>query len=440
MKFNKKISKLITGLFLIIIFVILLFIIFKLSNKRSNDNYGTIQNLQTSTITSGETYTLEGEYSNITINTSDAVQLSFNGVIISSDNGPALNVEKAKEVSIILNGENSITSTTTESLDGAIFSKADLAFSGEGSLNIKSNFDGIVSKDNLVIESGTYNISSDDDGIRGKDSVLIKNGTFNITSGGDAIKSTNVSDSSYGYITIENGSFIIDSNRDGFQAETKLVINNGIFSINTNGNSSEESYKAIKAGTYIELNGGEFQLDTSDDSIHSNGDIIVNKGTYTIKSFDDGIHAAGLVEINDCTIDITASEGIEGTYVKINNGIINISASDDGINATNKSTSYSVIVEINGGEITINMRQGDTDGIDSNGNLYINGGTINITGQSAFDYDGEAKYSGGKMIVNGEETTTITNQFGGGMIRGGMNSGVPPSDGRQDGNVRGRMR
>lgn len=47
--------------------------------------------------------------------------------------------------------------------------------------------------------------------------------------------------------------------------------------------------------------------------------------------------------------------------------------------------------------------------------MYINGGTINITGQSAFDYDGEAKYTGGDLTVNGTKTTTITNQFGGQM-------------------------
>ena len=78
------------------------------------------------------------------------------------------------------------------------------------------------------------------------------------------------------------------------------------------------------------------------------------------------------------------------------------------------------------------MAQGDTDGIDSNGNLYINGGTINITGQSPFDYDGEAKYTSGTMIINGKETTEITNQFaGGGMM--GIPQGERPNDQRMNG-------
>ena len=84
--------------------------------------------------------------------------------------------------------------------------------------------------------------------------------------------------------------------------------------------------------------------------------------------------------------------------------------------------------------------QGDTDGMDSNGNLYINGGTINITGQSPFDYDGEAKYNGGTIIVNGETTNTITSQMMGGGMGGpnGMNMqdrGMP-----NGGNMNGRGR
>ena len=135
-----------------------------------------------------------------------------------------------------------------------------------------------------------------------------------------------------------------------------------------------------------------------------------------------------MIVINDGTFNINAAEGIEATYIKINDGTINISASDDGINAANKSSAYSIAVEINGGYITIKMGSGDTDAIDSNGNLYINGGTIDITGNSPFDYDGNAEYNGGTIIVNGTETNSITNQFMGGGMNGGrqmnQNGGV----------------
>ena len=64
------------------------------------------------------------------------------------------------------------------------------------------------------------------------------------------------------------------------------------------------------------------------------------------------------------------------------------------------------------------MGAGDTDGIDSNGDLIINGGTISINGQSPFDYDGNGELNGGTLIVNGTQTETLTNQMMGG--RGGM--------------------
>ena len=321
---------------------------------------------KTVNITSGGTYDLSGSYESVTINTDDEkVTLNLTNVEITNSNGPAINIVESDKVTIVLSGTNKITSTTTEDLDGAIYSKADLTLAGTGSLEVKSNYDGIVSKDDLVIENGVYDINSDDDGIRGKDCVEITTGEFTINAGGDGIKSSNEEDTTRGYVTIKGGTFNITAKSDGIQAITKLTIDGGTF-------------------------------------------------------------------------DITASEGLEATYVVINDGTINISASDDGINASKKSTISTPTVEINGGNITIKMGQGDTDGIDSNGNIYINGGTIDITGNSPFDYDGTAQKNGGTIIVNGTQTDTITNQMMGGGMGGpggmqGFNDGqmTPPSGGQR---------
>ena len=51
--------------------------------------------------------------------------------------------------------------------------------------------------------------------------------------------------------------------------------------------------------------------------------------------------------------------------------------------------------------------QGDTDAIDSNGDIVVNGGYIDITANSAFDYDGTASYNGGTIIINGEQVNEI---------------------------------
>ena len=133
---------------------------------------------------------------------------------------------------------------------------------------------------------------------------------------------------------------------------------------------------------------------------------------------DDGIQANAINQIDGGIITITsATEGIEGTYVQINGGEITINASDDGINATSKSE-YDVLLEVNGGTISVVMGAGDTDAFDSNGEIAINGGTITIEGMSAFDSDGTATLNGGDVTVNGEKITEITQmQMGGG--RGG---------------------
>ena len=122
-------------------------------------------------------------------------------------------------------------------------------------------------------------------------------------------------------------------------------------------------------------------------------------------------------------ITIKAEEGIEASRVQINGGVIDIQSGDDGINAARKSGAYTPSVEINGGEITIAMGAGDTDGIDSNGNITVNGGTIRITGNSSFDYDGTAQYNGGTIIVNGQQLSSIPNQMMGGGHGGASNGG-----------------
>lgn len=421
---NKKI--IISIVICIIVLGLLTFFTYKLTHKTSTINTSStskttktsnsidLSNLETTDVTLSESYeitkagiyNLTGEIKDglITINTEDNVKLILNNVSITNSSGPCINVINAKNVIIELNGENTLVDGSNykvddEDVDAVIFSKDDLFIQGDGTLNITANYnDGITSKDDLTIDSGIINITSTDDAIKGKDSLTINGGTITINSKGDGIKSTNDSDIEKGIITINGGSINITSTKDGFDSANKFIMNNG---------------------------------------------------TINIKSDDDGIHADGYLEVNDGTINIDAVEGLEATYIKINGGNIDISASDDGINAANKSSNYSVTVEINGGNITIKMGQGDTDGIDSNGNLYINGGTINITGNSPFDYDGEAKYTGGTMIINGEETTEITNQFMGGG-RGGMmqqgpgqdNSQRPEDDAQmQDrGNMQGRRR
>ena len=221
----------------------------------------------------------------------------------------------------------------------------------------------IFSKQDITFNgTGTLNIESQANGITGKDDVKITGGTYNIKSSAVGVRANDS-------IRIADGTLNITAGTDGLHAE----------------NSSDD----IKGYVYIA------------------------KGTITIEATDDCIHGGSVVQIDDGNITLNGAEGIEGTYVQINGGTIKINGTGDGINAGSKSESYPVTIEITGGEITIVMASGDTDGIDSNGDLIVSGGTVNVTGSGAFDYDGTVTFTGGTIIINGTKVDTIPNSITG---------------------------
>ncbi len=389
-------------------------------------------------ISNGGTYYITGTASNASItidaNKDEEVGIILDNANITSTTTSVINGITCKKLTITLadnstnylkdnNSYTEFTDAEKSEPDGTIFTKTDLVINGTGKLVIDSNYkDSIVSKDTLKIINSEIELSSADDGIRGKDYVAINNAKITINSQGDGIKSTNDEDTSLGYIAIEGGTLNIKSGADGIQAQTILNISqNPIINITTDGQVSSSSNKALKAGTEITIENGTFTIDSTDDSIHSNNSIIINGGTFKINSGDDGIHADTSLVVNDGTIDVTKSyEGLESGYIEINGGTISVIASDDGINigGGNDNSSmngrkgqnnFNPIIDsdkklvINQGNIKVNS---EGDGLDSNGSMYINGGTIVVegpatTGNGALDYNGECIITGGTLIAYG---------------------------------------
>ena len=329
------------------------------------------------------------EATTITLESGKDVTISTEGVYVikgSAENSTIIvEADDAAKVQLVLDGV-SITNSDSPAIYVKSADKVFVTTCSDSTLTVSGSFtaDGdtntdavIFSKDDLVLNgTSSLTITSTANGISGKDDIKVTGGTYVITSSEDAIEANDS-------VRISDGSFTIKSGKDGIHSEN--------------------------------------------DEDDSTGYVYISGGNLSIEASDDAVQATTVLQIDGGTIDVTAAEGLEATYVQINDGTINISASDDGINASSKSSAYDVVIEINGGNLTIEMGSGDTDALDANGNLIINGGTINITAQFAFDYDGKAELNGGTVTVNGEEVTEITNSmnFGGGGMGGfgGRNGG-----------------
>lgn len=316
------------------------------------------------TIQSAGIYALTGQASNFT-------------VIVEAD-------KNEDKVQIVLNG----VEITNDNFPVVYVKSADKCFLtslGDNKLSVSNLFvsDGdtntdavIFSKDDLTLNgTGTVTIlSAAGNGITSKNDMKITGGSYSITSTLDAIEANDS-------ISVSQGTFVITTQKDGFHCEN----------------------------------------DDGDGSIYIQG------GSFTITAKDDGIQATTTLVVDGGEFSITAAEGMEATYVQINGGIIQINASDDGINASRKSNNeYDVVIEINGGEITVAMGPGDTDCLDANGTIIVNGGTINLTGNSTFDADYGSIYNGGTIIINGTQVDSIpASMMGGhgGFGEGGGNKG-----------------
>lgn len=195
----------------------------------------------------------------------------------------------------------------------------------------------------------------------------------------------------------------VSSSGSGIVCKDDLKITGGTYEI-TSGTKAIEANDSIRIadGTFL-LNAGTDGLHTENDQDDTLGYIYICGGDLTINADDDAIHAASVIQIDSGSFQITAAEGMESTYIQINGGSICINGKDDGINAGKKSKAYYPTIEINDGDLTIDMGLGDTDGIDSNGDLIINGGQIEVNSLNPFDYDGTGQYNGGTIIANGKQ-------------------------------------
>lgn len=395
------------------------------------------------------------EYVAIDDNNIDAVIFAKSDLTLNGTG--SLTIVSAEGHGIVSKDDLKITGGTYDiTAAGHALSGKDSVRIADGTFILTAEKDGIHAenaddeeKGYIYIADGDFTITSDGDGMDASNIVQIEDGTFDITAGGGAANSQKTHESD-----MPGGGMSQNIERPDGESMPQMGEKPDEESMSQMGEKPDEesmpqmgekpdgenmpqdtttdesgtSTKGIKAGGGMYLNGGTYQIDSADDSIHSNANITIADGTYTLATGDDGVHADDALTVNGGTITVTESyEGLEGLTVTINDGTIDITARDDGINTaggtdqsgfgtfgdhfkgmdsaddeTEETTDNEMWMELNGGYIHI-LAGGD--GVDSNGDLTINGGEIYIdgpsdNGNSAIDYgDRSSAYVNGGMLV-----------------------------------------
>lgn len=150
---------------------------------------------------------------------------------------------------------------------------------------------------------------------------------------------------------------------------------------------------------------GKLAITSDEDALVSKDDLEIASGTITISATDDGLRGNDSVKISGGNVTIEKSkEGIESEVVAISGGNVSVTATDDGINAADKNSEGNPIsLTISGGNTYVNS---GGDGLDSNGTLYVTGGTTYVDGpvndgNGSLDYEEKMEVTGGTLIAVG---------------------------------------
>ena len=380
-----------------------------------------------------------------------------------------------------VSADSADTSTSDSTAANALSAaSAEFVFSDSGIAVTGSSSGTEISGTALTIdEAGTYTVS----GACADGSIKIKKGTAGVTlilNGLDLTSSATApitcGKSSEVTILAADGTenTLTDSaqNNDGEYPEntdaenavikckdgsTVTLCGAGSLTVNANGKNGIKSGGATDEAGKASLTIEELSLTINaavNDAINAEQTLHIPSGTLTIAAADDAIHAdyelnVGADGTDGPSITITGCcEGLEAATLNIFSGNIDITATDDCLNAANSDLSgYDFTMNISGG--TIRAYTSGGDGFDSNGDLTISGGTVVVWTASAadnqpLDADGTITVTGGTVLAAGGSSGMGINlsamqpyvTFGGSTMGGfgGFGGGKmqPPSGDRPD--------
>jgi hypothetical protein len=308
----------------------------------SEDDYGVTIDSTAPSSTLIE-YALYGGYSQtVTIYSKKDFKLSLNSVTISSNDGPAINIQSNDRafVELAAGSTNTLSDGTTWSdrllpdgdemdLKGTVFSEGGLIIRGSGSLDVTANTKhAIASDDHVRLREGTVVLNAyEKDGVRVNDAFVMDGGNLTISSSvgrGIKVEGKEDDETPLGFIAINDGNLDIttynkaitaswESDEDGDTAtqeddpDPRVTINGGIIRVTTTGpaenkwdtTDGDPVPEGIESKSDLLINAGELHIETTDDSLNGSNSITINGGYMSITSSDkDGIDSNAALTIN----------------------------------------------------------------------------------------------------------------------------------------------
>lgn len=403
---------------------------------------------------------------------SSKVWILLDGVEISCADDACIRVDQADKVFLTLaeGTENRLSSgaeyseeALADGTGGVIFSHDDLTINGSGSLTVTAAYKhGIEANDDLVITGGTITIDAPGDGIHVNDSLRMMETTLTIMAVDDGIDidgaGTEETDaaadpSQNGYLHVESGTYTITSEGDAIHTASDITITGGTFTISSGDDGIhsetvfdmvagtvliEECYEGIEAKT-INIAGGDVTVYPTDDGLNANGNSGMSMGMGNMAAGmagrkggmqmpggenmsempemgengempeppqrPDGENMTEMPEMPQADEEEVAQEALAGNMAETENA-----PTDE--NAGAAAEEEETWLCISGGSVTVINESGrDADGLDSNGDIYITGGTVRVSmtgsdgSNSAIDYGSEnggvCEVTGGTLVACG---------------------------------------
>ena len=337
-------------------------------DEKASDNAGS-QTAQTPPDKPG-TDTSDGQQSDKNSQSKDIAD-NTTASSASSDTGS----ESASSTLSDADSENdSSTSSDTDSTSTKGIKSDGALYVNGGTFNINSADDSFHSNSDVTINDGTYTISSGDDGIHADSALLVNGGTITVTESYEGLEGLN--------ITINDGKIDITASDDGMNAA---------------GGNDESGFGG--------MGGDGFKGMQAPDAAQKSNDTSDNTSDNTQKPNDTSDTAQTTGNI---TVAAQKSDSASDTAQTTGNITVAAQKSDstsDTAQDTDAASEDEMWMVINGGYIHV-LAGGD--GLDSNGDLTINGGEVYVdgpsdNGNSAIDYGEKSSFyiNGGTVVAVG---------------------------------------